>query len=142
MTSSRPYLIRALHEWVVDNGLTPHILVNAEMNDVNVPEQHIENGKIVLNLSPSSVVGLEMGNEYISFNARFGGKATDIFFPVASVIALYARENGQGMVFAEEDTGGGDDDTTPPDGTKPSGGGPGSSKDEAKVERPKLRVVK
>ena len=138
MTSSRPYLIRALHEWVVDNGLTPHILVNAEMEGVSVPHQFIEDGKIVLNISPSSVVGLELGNEYISFNARFSGSATDIFLPVTAVIALYARENGQGMVFGEDDTpppeGGGDDDNTP----SPEGGG----SDESKSERPKLRVVK
>lgn len=141
MTSSRPYLIRALHEWVVDNGMTPHILVNAEMEGVSVPHQFIENGKIVLNISPSSVVGLELGNEYVSFNARFSGSPTDIFLPVTAVVAIYARENGQGMVFGE-------DDTPPTDGSPPpegGGDGPlgGPKKGDAKVEsRPKLRVVK
>lgn len=134
MTSSRPYLIRALHEWVVDNGLTPHVLVNAEMEGVSVPQQFIENGKIVLNISPASVMGLELGNEYISFNARFSGSPTDIFLPVTAVIALYARENGQGMVFGEDNTGGDGDDTPPDDG--------GGSPDDSGPERPRLRVVK
>ena len=142
MTSSRPYLIRALHEWVVDNGMTPHILVNAEMEGVNVPPQFIENGKIVLNISPSSVMDLDLGNEYISFNARFSGTPTDIFLPVVAVVALYARENGQGMVFGEDDTRSPDD--SPPDGgNDPSGpkgdGSPGGAKPDS---RPKLRVVK
>jgi stringent starvation protein B len=129
MTSSRPYLIRALHEWVLDNDMTPHILVDAEAEGVQVPGQFVENGKIVLNISPASVINLELGNEYISFNARFSGQPMDVFLPVSSVIALYARENGQGMVFADD--GGGDE---PPPG--------GDDEGEGKPERSHLRVVK
>ncbi|MBD3609249.1 MAG: ClpXP protease specificity-enhancing factor [Gammaproteobacteria bacterium] len=131
MTSSRPYLIRALHEWVVDNGMTPHILVDAEAEGVDVPQQYIENGKIVLNISPESVISLSLANDYISFNARFGGQPTDILLPVSAVIALYARENGQGMVFAED----GGDDTPPP----PQDGG---DDHDDRPERSHLRVVK
>lgn len=130
MTSSRPYLIRALHEWVLDNGMTPHILVNAEAEGVQVPRQFVENGKIVLNISPASVINLELGNDYVSFNARFSGQPMDVFLPVSAVIALYARENGQGMVFAEE--GGGE---PPPEGGDDEG-------PEGKPERAHLRVVK
>lgn len=129
MTSSRPYLIRALHEWVLDNGMTPHILVDAEYEGVQVPRQFVENGKIVLNISPESVIHLELGNELISFNARFSGQPMDVFLPVSAVIALYARENGQGMVFADE---GGDDEP-------PSGGDDSESKPD---RAPHLRVVK
>lgn len=129
MTSSRPYLIRALHEWVLDNGLTPHILVDAEHEGVEVPRQFVDNGKIVLNISPESVVQLDLGNELIRFNARFSGQPMDVFIPVSAVIALYARENGQGMVFADE--GG---ETPPP----PDDGG-----DDDKPDRGShLRVVK
>jgi len=129
MTSSRPYLIRALHEWVLDNGMTPHILVDAEFEGVQVPQQFVENGKIVLNISPESVIHLELGNELISFNARFSGQPMDVFIPVSAVIALYARENGQGMVFADE---GGEDE--PP---------PGGDDGEPKADRgAHLRVVK
>ena len=102
MNSSRPYLIRAIHEWIVDNSLTPHMLVNATLPGARVPEQFIEDGKIVLNLSASAVQGLMLGNEHISFAARFGGKSQPICVPVNAVIALYARENGKGMVFPEE----------------------------------------
>jgi stringent starvation protein B len=129
MTSSRPYLIRALHEWVLDNGMTPHILVDADFEGVQVPRQFVENGKIVLNISPESVVQLELGNELISFNARFSGQPMDVFIPVAAVIALYARENGQGMVFADD---GGDE---PP----PGGGDDGEGKPDRGAH---LRVVK
>ncbi|MBD3670910.1 MAG: ClpXP protease specificity-enhancing factor [Gammaproteobacteria bacterium] len=132
MTSSRPYLIRALYEWVLDNSMTPHILVNAELEDVQVPTQFVENGKIVLNVSPESVIKLELGNDLISFNARFSGTPMDVFIPVHAVIALYARENGQGMVFAEE----GDEPPTPPEG-----GGDDDGSDD-KPDRSHLRVVK
>jgi stringent starvation protein B len=102
MNSSRPYLIRAIYEWIVDNGLTPHMLVNATLPHTRVPEEFIEDGKIVLNLSVSAVQGLLLGNEHISFAARFSGKSSQIVVPVNAVIALYARENGKGMVFPDE----------------------------------------
>jgi len=102
MTSSRPYLLRALNEWILDNDLTPHIVVDALHQNVVVPTQYIESNKIVLNISPNAVSGFSISNEYISFSARFSGKSMEIFVPVSAVLALYAKENGQGMVFNEE----------------------------------------
>ncbi len=125
MTPSQPYLVRAIYEWIVDNELTPYVLVNAESDASQVPRQYVENGKIVLNLGPVAVDDLEMANEYIAFNARFGGKAMNVSFPISAVLAIYAKENGQGMVFNESD---GDN---PPPGTEPDNSG-----------RPKLKLVK
>jgi stringent starvation protein B len=106
VNSSRPYLLRALYEWIVDNGCTPHIIVDATLPGVDVPEQYVKDGQIVLNLSPSAVIELQLGDESVSFNGRFGGRPTDVFIPVAAVLGVYARENGQGMAFeAEEDSG-------------------------------------
>lgn len=102
MTSSRPYLLRALNEWICDNGLTPHIVVDAKVENVVVPQEYVEAGKIVLNISPIAVTALAMENDYISFSARFSGKAKEIYIPVTAIIAIYAKENGQGMVFTDE----------------------------------------
>lgn len=129
MTPSRPYLLRAIYQWIVDNGLTPHILVNAEDEQVQVPRQYVEQGKIILNIAPMAVHGLTLGNEDVTFNARFGGTPMDIYVPMGRVLAIYARENGQGMMFGEEEDG----DEPPPDDT----GG-----DEAGSSRPHLKVVK
>ena len=123
MTSSRPYLLRAIYDWIVDNGLTPYLLVNAEMNGVDVPLEHVNNGKIILNVAPEAVQALELGDEAVSFSARFGGKPQQIYFPVSAALAIYARENGRGMVFS-------DDDDTPPEPAK------------TKPTQPTLRVVK
>ncbi len=101
MSSNQPYLLRALYDWIVDNSLTPYVLVNAEAEQVDVPSQYIDNGKIVLNISPVAVSSLELANDYVMFNARFSGKPTDVSFPVSAVLAVYAKENGQGMVFNE-----------------------------------------
>lgn len=125
MTPSQPYLVRAIYEWIVDNALTPYVLVNAEHDATHVPRQYVENGKIVLNLGPVAVNDLDMANDYITFNARFGGKAMDVSFPVASVLAIYAKENGQGMVFNESEG-----ENPPPE---PEPGKPG---------RPSLKLVK
>lgn len=102
MTSSRPYLLRALNEWILDNDLTPHIVVDATYENVVVPTQYVEADKIVLNISPGAVSNFNITNEYICFSARFSGKAMEIFVPVTAVLALYSKENGQGMVFNEE----------------------------------------
>jgi stringent starvation protein B len=102
MTSSRPYLLRALYEWIMDNGLTPYMLVDALYEGVEVPGQHIQEGKIVLNVSPSAVDGLELGNDWVLFNARFGGVDTRIFIPEQAVLAIYASETGKGMSFDVE----------------------------------------
>lgn len=102
MTSNRPYLVRAFYEWLVDNGQTPYLLVEVADSSVEVPQQFVEDGRITLNVGPSAVRHLELGNEYISFNARFGGKPMDVLFPTASVLGIYAKEGGGGMLFPEE----------------------------------------
>ena len=97
MNSSRPYLVRALYEWIVDNDCTPHLLVNAEYPGVQVPPGFASDGQIVLNASPSAVRHLHMDNEAVSFEGRFGGVAHSLYIPSAAILAIYARENGQGM---------------------------------------------
>jgi len=101
MTSSRPYLIRALYEWITDNGLTPYILVNADSLGVEVPPRYVREGRIVLNINPAAVHGLRLGNEGIEFSARFGGTPWLIRIPPEAVMAIYAQENGQGMAFGD-----------------------------------------
>lgn len=108
----------------MDNGCTPHLLVDVEIEGVDVPQAYVSDGQIVLNISPTAVVGLDMGNETVAFNGRFGGVATDITVPVGAILGIYARENGQGMVF---DTA--EEPDVPPD--PPAGKG-----------RPSLKVVK
>ncbi len=125
MTTSRPYLVRAIHEWILDNDMTPHLLVDIEGDGVEVPAQQGQNGKIVLNISPSAVEGLSLGNDAILFRARFGGIATDVYVPIDSVLAIYAKENGRGMVFNEEEN-------------SPEPGGPSSKPGK----RPSLKIVK
>ncbi len=105
MKSSRPYLLRALYEWIVDSGCTPHILVSTEAPNVVVPAGYARDGQIVLNVSPSAVRYLEMGNDLITFEGRFGGVAQLLSIPVAAVLAVYARENGQGMFFELDEPG-------------------------------------
>ncbi len=134
MTSTRPYLIRALYEWIEDNGLTPHILVNAEAPNVEVPKQHVQEGRIVLNINPAAVRDLRLGNDWIEFNARFGGVARTVRIPIPAVLAIYARENGQGMAFGEEP--GGDEPPSPPSSPQPD-------KPASRPERrPTLKIVK
>jgi stringent starvation protein B len=102
MVSTRPYLIRAIYEWAQDNNLTPHILVDTLEENVTVPTDFIEDDKIILNIAASAVANLSLGNDYISFNARFGGVAREIFVPISAVRAVYARENGMGVVLPDE----------------------------------------
>ncbi|MFN4119632.1 ClpXP protease specificity-enhancing factor [Acidovorax sp.] len=97
-TSTRPYLIRALYEWCTDNGLTPYVAVRVD-DSVQVPREYVKDGEIVLNISFDATSALQLGNDYIEFKARFGGKPREILVPVGRVIAIYARENGQGMAF-------------------------------------------
>jgi len=96
--STRPYLIRALFEWCLDSGFTPYLAVQAD-EGVQVPREFVKNGEIVLNISPDATSGLHIGNEWVEFKARFNGVARDILVPVGHVLAIYARENGQGMAF-------------------------------------------
>lgn len=129
MTSSQPYLLRAIYEWIVDNDMTPYVLVNAEMENTHVPHQYVEDGKIVLNLDPNAVNNLQLANEYVMFNARFAGKSMEVHFPITAVLAIYAKENGQGMVFSESD-----DDQPPPTEPTPD--------DSDKSKKPSLKLVK
>ena len=102
MTSSQPYLIRGIFEWIVDNDLTPYLMVDASKRGTVVPEDYLdEKGRIILNISPNATSGLLMTNEEITFNARFSGQSIAIVVPTYSVRAIYARENGQGMLFDE-----------------------------------------
>jgi len=128
MTPSRPYLLRAINEWILDNDCTPYLLVDAEVEGVDVPRQYVENGKIVLNIDPQAVRDLVLGNEEVSFSARFQGRPWHIFIPIQAVLAIYAQENGRGMMFSEEEGG-----EPPPSGPGPAKPGSG---------RPSLKVVK
>jgi stringent starvation protein B len=104
MTSNRPYLLRALYEWITENGLTPHVLVDAGFDGVDVPKHAITQGKVVLNIATGATEHLKLENETILFKARFSGKPYQITVPMDAVIAIYARENGQGMMFAQDDS--------------------------------------
>lgn len=112
MTSHRPYLLRALYEWIADNGMTPHLLVDATRPTVQVPRSAVKDGKIVLNVAERAVQRLEMGNDVIQFSARFGGVSQSVSVPVSAVLAIYARETGQGMALPEEAATAEDDDET------------------------------
>lgn len=102
MSSSKPYLIRGIYDWIVDNNLTPYILVDANVQGVEVPSQYVDNGRIVLNLGPTAIEHIQLGNEEISFTARFNGVSMEVKLPSTAVIAIYAKENGQGMMFDTE----------------------------------------
>ncbi|WP_048308339.1 ClpXP protease specificity-enhancing factor [Halomonas sp. PR-M31] len=163
MLSSRPYLARGLYEWLLDNELTPYIVVDAEREGVRVPQQFIQNGQIVLNIAPTAVRELNMANDVLGFDARFGGHPMQVLVPFDAVIALYAKENGVGMVFGHEPVMPGYDeamaqeakqkeerpvlesvDTSEEDSTS-SDAGKKQSDDKEKEsgkERPSLRVIK
>lgn len=130
MNSSRPYLLRAIYEWIVDNQLTPYLLVDATFDNVQVPQQYVSNGKIILNIAPAAVNHLLLNNDNVSFNARFSGTPMLVSFPVTAAMAIYAKENGRGMVFSENDD-------TPPEPSDPN-----DSSELVKSKQPKLRVVK
>ena len=126
MTSNRPYLLRAIHEWINDNGLTPYLLVEAGAPGVRVPASAIKDGRIVLSVASRAVAKLDIGMETVSFLARFGGVSHSIELPISAVLAIYAQENGQGMMFPAEES------TTPPDPPAP----------DEPPRRPRLHVVK
>ena len=138
MTPNRPYLLRAIYDWITDNHLTPYVLVDATREGVRVPSHVVKNGQVVLNLAMRAVANLDLGNEWISFQARFSGVSQSILIPIGAVLALYAQENGQGMMFPAED---GDVPPSPPD-TDPNGAGDGGEGDKPKRGAPFLRVVK
>ncbi len=128
-----------MHEWMVDNGFTPHIVVDAGREGLRVPPGHVQDGKIVLNVSPSATRALSLGNDVVAFEARFNGVAQQLAVPVAAVVGIYARETGQGMLFSDEDA-------TPPVTPAPDGGPPQAPPPPAPSggdkPRPKLKVVK
>jgi len=143
----RPYLLRALHEWITDSGDTPHIVVDATDDTVVVPRQYVKDGKIVLNVSMSATQFLNLGNDCVSFEARFGGASFSVRVPIKAVLGIYARETGQGMIFPEGDADPDPSDKTPspPATPGPAGSGSGSgtkAKSAAEEKRAKFKVVK
>ena len=129
MTHLKPYLIRAIYEWILDNEFTPHLLVDANHLDAMVPEQFVQDGQIVLNVRPAAIDALSLGNEAIEFNTRFNGKSTYIYVPIGAVMAIYAKENGKGMVFEVEES---ENDEPPPPAVEVP----------PKKAKPNLRVLK
>lgn len=129
MTSNKPYLIRAFYDWIVDNQLTPYILVNASYPGVQVPTEHIRHDRIVLNISPTATRGLLLENDRIVFTARFSGQTEQIFVSPSAVLEIYAKENGRGIAFAEEED-------APPPATPPEGDA-GNARN-----KPSLKLVK
>jgi stringent starvation protein B len=125
LSRQRPYLLRAMHEWMTDNALTPHVVVDTTVPGVEVPKEHIRENRIVLNVSYAATRALSIGNDHVSFEARFNGVPRNLTIPMDAVLGIYARENGQGMVFSAE--------SEPP---PPSDDGPKGD------QRPSLRVVK
>lgn len=157
--SSRPYLARALYQWLLDNELTPYIVVDAEQPGVEVPRQFVQNGQIVLNLSPGAVRDLFMENDALGFSARFGGQPMRVMVPTSALVAIYARENGVGMVFGHEPVlasadepgdegpnltsveGDGEASDTSEEGEEPQGSGHKEG-DPPRKRKPSLRVIK
>ncbi len=133
LSSRRPYLLRAMHEWLTDNTQTPHLVVDATVDGVQVPRQYVRDGKIVLNVSYEATSGLLLKNDAVSFGARFGGVAHEVRLPMRSIVGIYSRESGQGMVFT-------DDDMPPPSSEPPDD--PGASGTDEPPRRARLTVVK
>ncbi|MAM87322.1 ClpXP protease specificity-enhancing factor [Allohahella sp. A8] len=141
MTPSRPYLLRALNEWILDNDLTPFIVVDASLPGVDVPRDFVSNGQIVLNISPGAVRSLLIDDETLEFTARFGGVPRLVSVPIVAIVAVYAKENGQGMVFGSEP--GGSPDDAPDKGPKKAKKSSKSSAEKPKAaDRPSLKIVK
>lgn len=143
MSSSRPYIVRALYDWILENDCTPYILVNAFDDDVQVPLEHVKDGQIILNISPSAVQALMIQDQALEFEGRFGGISKLVYVPIRAVMGIYAKENGQGMIFDAEGSL-----PKPPNpngtgsGNKP-GGVSGSNKSSApEPTKPSLRLVK
>ena len=135
MRSSRPYLLRAMHEWIVDSDMTPHIIADAAHPELVVPDSAIQEGKVVLNISPTAVRDLLIDGDFLSFVARFGGVSQAVTVPTAAVQAIYARENGRGMMFSDDEDR---DDNASSEADSVSGDKP----EQKKRSGPNLRVVK
>ncbi|MFW2422795.1 MAG: ClpXP protease specificity-enhancing factor [Porticoccaceae bacterium] len=135
MNSNQPYLLQAFYSWIVDNDCTPYVLVDANYPQTSVPQQHVSDGQIVLNIAPRAVSAFHIDLEGIAFHARFGGVPTDIYLPAAAIMSIYAQENGQGIVFERPS------EPTPP--PRPTAVKRESSSERVKkTDRPSLRVVK
>lgn len=141
MTSSRPYIVRALYDWILENDCTPYIVINAFEDDVEVPQEHVKDGQIILNISPSAVQDLFIRDEAVEFNGRFAGIPKRVYVPTSSVMGIYAKENGQGMIFDA-------DGRMPPRPPSPTGTDDSSKSTGPKPQpikakkKPALRVVK
>jgi stringent starvation protein B len=131
--SRRPYLLRAMHEWISDSNQTPHIVVDASLEGVEVPRQYVQGGKIILNVSSNATSMLSLGNDVVRFRARFGAATYDVSVPIVAVLGIYARETGQGMIFSEADT--------PPQPPAPPSE-PAPTTTENKRAKPTLKVIK
>lgn len=138
MTSHRPYLLRALYEWIADNGMTPHVLVDAQAPGVRVPAHTVKDGRVVLNIAERAVAKLELDNESVRFTARFGGVSHPVVVPIPAVLAIYARETGQGMALPEDVGGPAGPDEDPP----PTPDGRDEEPSQAAKRGAHLRVVK
>jgi stringent starvation protein B len=132
--SRRPYLLRAMHEWISDSNQTPHIVVDASIEGVEVPRQYVQGGKIILNVSSNATSMLSLGNEVVRFRARFGAATYDVSVPIVAVLGIYARETGQGMIFSEADT--------PPQPPAPPSEPAPTTTNEGKRSKPTLKVIK
>ena len=141
MTSNQPYLLRAFYEWIVDNNLTPYLVVDAHAQGTLVPQEHVRDGQIVLNVSPSSCGKLLLGNDEITFDARFGGVPRSLVIPCKAVLAIYAKENGAGTVFTPEDDFEGDGSDLTPSPVQ-SSDKPDSASVPSKKGKPNLTIVK
>ena len=134
MNSSKPYIVRALHQWITDNDCTPLILVSSKSQDVQIPAGIDEEGKVVLNIAYGATKNLEISDEGVFFDARFSGVSQNLYVPTHAILAIYARENGQGMMF-------GDTDDEPPEGSGPDDSGP-NNKPLEEVKKPKVKKQK
>jgi len=139
MNPRRPYLLRALHEWISDSGCTPHLVVDANLPGVEVPRPYVKDGKIVLNVSWSATAQLKMGNDEVTFSGRFGGTSMHLRVPIAAVLAIYARETGQGMIFSDDDIGPPAPEAPPPPKDSPPEPGKPAGSD---ARRARFKVVK
>ena len=140
MSPNRPYLLRAFFDWIVDNDCTPHIIVDAHHPMVAVPQEFVKDGQIVLNIAPRAVTNLSLDGDDVQFSARFNGMPVDIYVPIAGVLGIYAQENGQGMVFDQEDSPEPPPSAPPPSAPKMVRSS--EAKDKSIKPKPSLRVVK
>ena len=139
MKRRRPYLLRALYEWIVDSGEVPNVLVDAEIEGVVVPQEHVRDGQIVLNISPQAVRNLSLGNEYVMCEGRFSGRSVELILPIESVRAIYCRDSGQGLAFDDEDLL--EDETGEESGAEFSQANKPETEPKPSGDKPKLRLV-